>query len=163
MNFLRNIMQQASWIALILAVLACLAGWWFWPTVAPVFPQAPVTVQRQDGTQIHYMMDIATTQAQQEYGLMYRKSLPDDYAMLFVWNEDAPLNMWMKNTFVSLDMLFVRRDGTISKIITNTEPLSTAILSSDQPSRGVIEFKADTVAQKHFKVGDKVLYSAFSQ
>jgi uncharacterized membrane protein (UPF0127 family) len=139
-------------------------GWFYYmehPSNAPAFPHDKLTIQRTDGTNFPYDVEVATTMPQEMYGLMYRKSLPDDHGMIFVYQPDQPVSMWMKNTFIPLDMLFVRKDGVIVKIITHAVPLDLAPLSSDEPVRAVIEINDGEAAKHGLKTGDKVLFSAF--
>ncbi len=129
---------------------------------APSFRKDVLTIQHADGTKVPLTVELALTPEQKEYGLMFRHSMPEGLGMLFLWDQDQLVNMWMKNTYLALDMLFVRQDGAIVKIINNAEPLSVAILSSDQPVRGVIELKAGVAERQGIKVGDRVAYSAFA-
>ena len=75
---------------------------------------------------------MATTEEEKTTGLMYRKELADGKGMLFDFSPEQEVSMWMKNTYISLDMIFIRADGRILRIAENTEPLSTKII----PSRG---------------------------
>ena len=90
---------------------------------------------------------MATTEEEKTTGLMYRKELPDGKGMLFDFSPEQQVSMWMKNTFISLDMIFIRADGRILRIAENTEPQSTKIISSGGPAKGVLEVIAGT-AQK---------------
>jgi uncharacterized protein len=94
-------------------------------------------------------------------GLMFRHVLPPDRAMLFDFEKPRPAAMWMKNTYISLDMLFVRADGTIAAIAENTEPLSTQTISVDEPVQGVVELAAGTVKRLGIKRNDKVYHQVF--
>ena len=79
---------------------------------------------------------------------MYRKELADGKGMLFDFSPEQQVSMWMKNTYISLDMIFIRADGRILRIAENTEPLSTKIISSGGLAKGVLEVIAGT-AQKY--------------
>jgi uncharacterized protein len=94
-------------------------------------------------------------------GLMFRHILPADHAMLFDFEKPRPAAMWMKNTYISLDMLFVRANGTIAAIAENTEPLSLQTISVDEPVQGVIELAAGTVKRLGIKRNDKVYHQVF--
>lgn len=94
-------------------------------------------------------------------GLMFRHVLPPNQAMLFDFEKPRPAAMWMKNTYISLDMLFVRADGTIAAIAENTEPLSTQTISVDEPVQGVVELAAGTVKRLGIKRDDKVYHQVF--
>lgn len=91
-----------------------------------------------------YRLDIyiAATNEQRSRGLMHVRSLPESTGMLFVYDRDARLSMWMKNTFIPLDILFVRADGTVSSIAYDTEPLSLKSIAALEPVRYVLELNA---------------------
>ena len=101
-------------------------------------------------------IEIAQTEAQRSRGLMFRGELAPDYGMLFLFDPVREANMWMRNTFVSLDMLFIAPDGRITGIAANTTPLSDAVISSGVPIRAVLELAAGTAAQRGIKPGDMV-------
>lgn len=96
-----------------------------------------------------YRLDIyiAATDGQRARGLMHVRSLPESTGMLFLYDYDARLSMWMKNTFIPLDILFVRADGTVSSIAYNTEPQSLKSIAALEPVRYVLELNAG-VAEK---------------
>jgi uncharacterized membrane protein (UPF0127 family) len=106
-------------------------------------------------------VEVADDDKSREVGLMYRRSIGADEGMLFVYKAEQELTMWMKNTYISLDMIFVRRNGVISHIETNTEPFSEAIISSRGPVMAVIEMGAGSAARLGLKPGDKVRHAAF--
>jgi len=104
---------------------------------------------------------IATTRAQQTRGLMHVRYMPDSTGMLFVYRQPRVLSMWMKNTYMPLDMLFIRADGSIANIETHTEPLSLESISAIEPLNFVLELNAgvterlgiDTDSRVHFPGG----------
>ncbi|HEX2138826.1 MAG TPA: DUF192 domain-containing protein, partial [Woeseiaceae bacterium] len=91
-----------------------------------------------------YRFDVylAETSAQHRRGLMFVRDLPRLTGMLFVYPESAMRSMWMKNTYIPLDMLFIRADGVVSSIARDTEPLSLASIPSEEPIRYVLELNA---------------------
>ena len=97
-----------------------------------------------------YRLDIylATSNEQRSRGLMHVRSLPETTGMLFVYERDAGLSMWMKNTFIPLDILFVRADGSVSSIAYDTEPQSLKSIASLEPVRYVLEVNAG-IAEKY--------------
>ena len=95
-----------------------------------------------------FSVEMATTEEEKTTGLMYRKELADGKGMLFDFSPEQQVSMWMKNTYISLDMIFIRADGRILRIAENTEPLSTKIISSGGLAKGVLEVIAGT-AQKY--------------
>lgn len=120
----------------------------------------PVTVQTQNGD-ITYFVEVADTTPKMTKGLMYRKHLKKDSGMIFIFNEThpQPISMWMKNTFISLDMLFIDSSFHIVGIAQNTEPLSLKTISPTQkPVSFVIELNAGEVAKHGIKTGDKILF-----
>ncbi len=96
-----------------------------------------------------YRFDIyvALTDAQRSRGLMFVRELPATTGMLFVYAGDRVASMWMKNTFIPLDIVFARLDGTVSSVIANTEPQSLKSLSAIEPVAFVLELNAGTAAR----------------
>jgi uncharacterized protein len=105
--------------------------------------------------------EIADTDELRERGLMFRHILPSDQAMLFDFGKPRPAAMWMKNTYMSLDMVFVREDGTIAAIAENTVPKSLDTISVQEPVQGVIELAAGTAKKLGIRQNDKVLHRIF--
>jgi hypothetical protein len=85
---------------------------------------------------------LAVTNGQRSRGLMFVRDLPQTAGMLFVYDRADFISMWMKNTYIPLDMVFVRSDGTISSVARNTEPLSLRSVASIEPVSYVLEFNA---------------------
>lgn len=100
---------------------------------------------------------LAETPAQQQRGLMHVRDVPDGWGMLFIYEREREISMWMKNTYVSLDMLFIRADGTIARIETDTRPLSLERIPSGEPVTRVLELKAGAVKRWGVKAGDRLL------
>lgn len=94
-------------------------------------------------------------------GLMFRRSMPADHGMLFDFEQVAPVAMWMKNTYLSLDMVFIRPDGTIARIAADTEPQSTRVIPSGEAVLAVLELNAGTAARLGIKAGDRVQHPMF--
>ncbi len=113
------------------------------------------------GTLHRFQVEIALTPAQREQGLMFRKDIPEGTGMLFVNGEERPVAMWMKNTLVPLDMLFLAADGTIVKIHPEAEPLSTRLIASDAPVKGILELRGGTARKLGIVPGDRILHPAF--
>lgn len=110
-----------------------------------------------------FEVEVMRTEAQRSRGLMYRKSMAADHGMLFNFDAPQPINMWMKNTYLPLDMVFIRSDGTIARIAPDTEPLSTKIISSNEPVLGVLELNAGTAAKLGIRPGDRVQHAMFKE
>jgi uncharacterized membrane protein (UPF0127 family) len=106
-------------------------------------------------------VEIAVTPVQRSRGLMFRKELPKGQGMLFDFDGEGPISMWMKNTYVSLDMIFIRADGRIARIAENTEPLSEATIMSGGPVKAVLEVVAGTAKRLGIAPGDRVAHRIF--
>ena len=120
----------------------------------------PLEIVTKSGVQV-FSVEVATTEEEKQTGLMYRKELADGKGMLFDFNPEQEVSMWMKNTYVSLDMIFIRADGRILRIAENTEPLSTKIISSKGPARAVLEVVAGTAQKYGIRPGDRVGHPLF--
>ena len=110
-----------------------------------------------------YNIELAISGEQRTRGLMFRKQMPQDYGMLFDFDRTQKVMMWMKNTFLPLDMIFMRVDGTIAHIVENTTPHSLAIISSRFPVRFVLELNAGEVARTGMKPGQILKHAVFSE
>jgi len=106
-------------------------------------------------------VELAVTSDQRAQGLMYRPRLPAEAGMLFLYPAARPVSMWMKNTLIPLDMLFIGDDGRILQIAERAIPGSTATISSLHPARAVLELNGGTAARLKIQVGDRVLYRTF--
>ena len=104
---------------------------------------------------------MALTQEQQIVGEMFRKSVPADGGMLFDWGAPRESQMWMRNTLVPLDMVFINADGSIRTIAENTTPRSLAVISSGGPVRATLELAGGTTARLDIRVGDTVKQRLF--
>lgn len=102
------------------------------------FPQSSVVITAADAC-YRFRVHVALNDAQRAQGLMHVRHLDPWHGMLFVYTGDAVHSMWMKNTFIPLDMLFIRSDGSIARIAENTEPQSLRSISSGTPVRYVLE------------------------
>jgi len=121
----------------------------------------PLEIVTKNGVQV-FSVEIATTEQEKETGLMYRKELADGKGMLFDFSPEQEVSMWMKNTYISLDMIFIRADGTILRIAENTEPLSTKIIPSQGLAKGVLEVIAGTAKKYGIEPGDRVGHPLFN-
>jgi uncharacterized membrane protein (UPF0127 family) len=110
-----------------------------------------------------FAVELAVTNEQRERGLMFRRSLPEGQGMLFKFEPEQVINMWMHNTYIPLDMIFIRRDGRILRIAENTKPESDDIISSGGSARGVLEVIGGTARKLGLAPGDKVAHPWFDQ
>jgi uncharacterized membrane protein (UPF0127 family) len=145
------------WISVVAALaLAAFAG-----SGARAATFQPLEIVTKSGVQV-FSVEMATTEQEKETGLMYRKELADGKGMLFDFTPEQEVSMWMKNTYVSLDMIFIRSDGTILRIAENTEPLSTKIIPSRGLAKGVLEVIAGTAKKYGIEPGDRVGHPLFN-
>ena len=115
-------------------------------------------------TGVHtFAVELAVTPEEQARGLMFRRELPEGQGMLFDFQREQPATFWMKNTYVSLDMIFIRADGRILRIAENTVPLSEALVPSGGPVRAVLEVVAGTARKLGIAPGDRVAHPIFSE
>jgi uncharacterized membrane protein (UPF0127 family) len=106
-------------------------------------------------------VEIATTPEKQALGLMFRTSLPDTKGMLFPHKKPAELSMWMRNTYIPLDMVFILADGTVHRIEARTQPFSEAIISSEGKVSAELEIAGGAADRMGLKPGDKVRHPYF--
>ena len=106
-------------------------------------------------------VEIARTREQRSRGLMFRTSLEADSGMIFLYDYPRDVSMWMKNTILSLDMVFIAEDGRIARIVTNTAPMSEATIPSRGPVRAVLELPAGAAKRLAIKPGDLVRLDGF--
>ncbi len=126
------------------------------------FATAPLTIETASGPK-EFTVEVAKSSAQQSQGLMFRRRLAADAGMLFVYRRVAPVAMWMQNTFIPLDMLFIGADRRIAHIAERTVPMSTATIESGKPVSSVLELNAGTVSRLGIKRGDVVTSPAFGR
>ena len=143
------------WLVLIAAVASCAFA------TAKGATLQPLEIVTRNGVQV-FSVEMATTEEEKATGLMYRKELADGKGMLFDFSPPQEVSMWMKNTYISLDMIFIRADGRILRIAENTEPMSTRIISSGGLAKGVLEVIAGTAKKYGIEPGDRVGHPLFS-
>ena len=123
-------------------------------------PLEPVEVATAKGVLV-LEMEVARNDEDRTRGLMYRKSMPERHGMLFDFEVEQPIFMWMKNTYIPLDMLFIRNDGTITRIEEMTTPHSMRTIASGEPARAVIELNGGSAKRLGIAEGDKVAHPIF--
>ncbi len=106
-------------------------------------------------------VEIADDAAEMSRGLMFRQSMPDDQGMLFVHAQDGERSMWMKNTYIPLDMLFIESNGRVHRIEERTVPFSEQTIGSQGPVRAVLELNGGQAAALGVKPGDVIRHKAF--
>ncbi|GAC1329649.1 MAG: DUF192 domain-containing protein [Beijerinckiaceae bacterium] len=108
-----------------------------------------------------FTVEVMRTPAQLSQGLMFRRYMPEDRGMLFDFKVEQPVQFWMKNTYLPLDMIFISKAGKIVSIAENTEPLSERLVPSGAPVSAVLEVNAGTAARIHAAPGDTVRAAIF--
>jgi uncharacterized membrane protein (UPF0127 family) len=143
----------ASGFAALMFILLALA-----PAAAQKLERVEIVTRA--GVQV-FDVELAATPEQRSKGLMFRKELPAGQGMLFDFGAETPVSMWMKNTYISLDMIFIRADGRIARVAENTVPLSEAIIPSGAPVKSVLEVPAGTARRLGIAAGDRVAHRIF--
>ena len=108
-----------------------------------------------------FAIELAVNDEQRARGLMFRKELPEGQGMLFDFHKEQPTSFWMKNTYIPLDMIFIRGDGRILRIAENTVPLSETLVPSGGPVRAVLEVIGGTAKKLGIAPGDRVGHAIF--
>ena len=120
----------------------------------------PLEITTKTGVQV-FGVEMAVTPEQQAKGLMFRRELPEKQGMLFDFHREQPTAFWMKNTYIPLDMIFIRADGRILRIAENTKPLSEDMVPSGGPVRAVLEVIGGTAKKLGIAPGDRVKHPIF--
>src|SRR5215467_5879266 len=121
------------------------------------------TLEIASKTGVHsFTVEVVATDEERAKGLMFRRELPEGRGMLFDFRRERPVAFWMKNTYVPLDMIFIRADGRILRIAENTEPMSESLVPSGGPVLGVLEVIAGTAKKLGIEPGDRVSYPIFT-
>lgn len=166
----RSMYKGTAFATLALAVMAFIAAAPRAEQDAPSaieFPTAPlsvmVTLSDRMVVQHKLTVEVAATKEQRMRGLMFRKELAADSGMLFLFEQPEIIQMWMKNTLIPLDMLFLAPDGTVVDIATDAVPYSEEIIASRVPASAVLEVNAGAVLRAGIHVGDHVEHAAFKR
>lgn len=126
------------------------------------FPRSSLKIATLDARLHPFDIWIADTDQRRARGLMFVKQLDAGTGMLFIYPGSHTVAMWMKNTFIPLDMLFVNAAGRVVKVVENTEPQSLKTIESGQPVRAVIELSAGTAGKLHISAGAQVMHPLFT-
>jgi uncharacterized membrane protein (UPF0127 family) len=126
-------------------------------------PAAISTLVINSASGVHrFQVELADTPERRSLGLMHRRSMPANAGMLFDFKSDEPVAMWMRNTIIPLDMLFIARDGRVVNIAERTVPFSETGIPSKGPVRAVLELNAGTASRLGIKPGDRVTHPIFA-
>lgn len=116
----------------------------------------PLTIRTGDGKSHVYKVELAATPAQQAHGMMFRTSMPPKTGMLFPMQPPRPASFWMRNTLISLDLVFIGANGKVRNIIAGAVPKSEAPLSSVGPIAAVLELDAGEAERIGLRPGDAI-------
>ncbi len=108
-----------------------------------------------------FSVEIAATPETRERGLMYRRFMPQDRGMLFEFDRDDPVAFWMRNTLIPLDMVFIARNGRVTRVVDRAEPLSETPIPSGGPCAAVLELNGGVAAAIGLRAGDAVRHPFF--
>ncbi len=152
---------MCSWTAIFALALTLLAP-------ATPWGAAPLQAAETDVLEIvtksgvrSFVVELAITQDELSRGLMFRQELPEGRGMLFDFKEERPIMMWMKNTPLPLDMIFIGSDGVITRIAENTTPFSERTIPSGKPARAVLEVIGGSTRKLGIAPGDRVIHRFF--
>ena len=127
------------------------------------FARSTLQIATPDARLHTFKVWVAENDVQRARGLMFVRQLADDEGMLFLYPQEHVIGMWMKNTYIPLDMLFVSADGRVAHIAENATPHSLATIESKKPVAAVIELKAGSAARLKIRPGARVAHPAFEQ
>lgn len=124
-------------------------------------PAHPLIIETQEGRSVQFTAELAKTGEERAIGLMFRKSMPQNHSMLFVYEEPDHLSFWMSNTYIPLDMLFINTRGKIVYIHENAVPHSKDIITTRQRAIAALEINAGLAAKYNIQVGDRIRHPLF--
>ncbi len=156
-NLHAPMIKRLAFAVLLVAVAACLVAS---PPTARSAEKQILEIASKTGVHV-FSIELAVTDEERSRGLMFRRSVPESYGMLFDFKRDQEVTMWMRNTYVSLDMIFIQSDGRIRRIAENTETESDKIIPSGGQVRAVLEVAAGTARKLGIEAGDRVATPIF--
>jgi uncharacterized membrane protein (UPF0127 family) len=145
------------WAVVAVAALASAADNNELPSLDETFEKDVLVIDTAERGCFRFDIYLAITSAQQRRGLMFVRNLPEWSGMLFVYERADIRSMWMKNTYIPLDILFARQDGEVSSVEANTEPLSLKSISAREPINYVLELNAGTTAMLGIGAGSRLI------
>lgn len=125
--------------------------------------KASIQVLTAQGQTHNFQVELARTSNEHRVGMMFRNIVPENTGMLFLFEKEAERHFWMRNTWVSLDLIFIRNDGVIRHIHKNAQPRSLEQLGSNGLASAVLEIGGGEAQRLGLNVGDRVLYEAFQK
>jgi uncharacterized membrane protein (UPF0127 family) len=160
-------MRKSSWVA---AMLVCASAFVAGggtraqeaaPEPLSAFPQSLLAIRTAAGKVLNFKIWTADSPRREEQGLMFVRDMDEHAGMLFVFPGNQRPTMWMKNTYLSLDLLFINEHGRIEYIAARATPLSLSVIESPKPSLAVLELKGGASELLGIKVGDSVVHASF--
>jgi uncharacterized membrane protein (UPF0127 family) len=133
------------------------------PEPLSAFPQSLLAIRTSSGKVVNFKIWEADTPKREQQGMMFIREMDEHTGMLFMFPENKPVTMWMKNTYVSLDLVFLNAQGKIDYIAASATPKSEAIIGPPTPEFAVLELKGGACESFGIKVGDKVLHKNFKK
>jgi len=131
------------------------------PEPLSAFPQSILAIKTANGKVVNFKIWEADNPRREEQGMMFVRDMDIHTGMLFMFPENKPVSMWMKNTFVSLDLLFLDAHGKIDYIEASATPQSLSIIGPKTPEYAVLELKGGACEQLGINLGDRVIHSNF--
>ena len=123
--------------------------------------KSELSIITSNGSKHNFLVEVAKTEEEKKIGLMFRKTLAKNAGMLFLYKREALRLMWMKNTFIPLDILFIDKKGVIKRVVKRTIPHSLATISSRQSVLAVLELRGGITSSLEIKKGDRIEHPAF--
>jgi uncharacterized membrane protein (UPF0127 family) len=123
--------------------------------------KSELSIITSNGSKHNFLVEVARTEEEKKIGLMFRKTLAKNAGMLFLYKREALRLMWMKNTFIPLDILFIDKEGVIKRVVKRTVPHSLATISSRQSVLAVLELRGGITSSLDIKKGDRIEHPAF--
>ena len=123
--------------------------------------KSELSIITSNGSKHNFLVEVAKTEEEKKIGLMFRKTLAKNAGMLFLYKREALRLMWMKNTFIPLDILFIDKKGVIKRVVKRTIPHSLATISSRQSVLAVLELRGGITSSLEIKKGDRIEHPVF--
>jgi hypothetical protein len=133
------------------------------PEPLTAFPQSLLAIKSATGKVVNFKIWTADTEQREQQGLMFIRDMDEHAGMLFMFPQNQRVSMWMKNTYISLDLLFLNARGKIDYIAAGATPLSETIIGPPTPEYAVLELKGGACERLGIKVGDIVLHKNFKK
>ena len=154
----RHLLRPLHWLVVVLPLFAAAGA----AAASISFEESPLTIAADDD-RFEFQVEMAVSPAQRRQGLMFRESLEEDRGMLFDFGQPQQATMWMRNTYVPLDMLFIDEHGRITQIAADAQPLSDAVIASRERVRAVLELRGGISAKLGIKPGERVIHPLFTE